>query len=74
MSPQCLEAIKLKNCRASKVRWPHLVQCDGLVDLLIGVDYAEPIAHLGLQGWICIGPDLMVEHSLEQDQTPPKRC
>ena len=56
---------------------------NGLVDLLIGVNYAdlhyafvnicgnlgESIAHLGLLEWICIGPDLMVEHSLEQEHT-----
>lgn len=34
----------------------------------------EPIAHLGLLGWICIGPDLMVEHSLEQKHTPSEHC
>ena len=61
---------------------------NGLVDLLIGVDHddlhyslvnicgnlGEPIAHLGLLGWICIGPDLMVEHSLEQEHTPSEHC
>ena len=39
---------QVENLRASKVRWPHLVQCDfplaakdDLVDLLIEVDYAD---------------------------------
>ena len=85
----------VENWKASKVRWPHLVQCDfllpakdGLVDLLIGVDYAdlyylfadihgnmsEPIAHLGPLGWIYVGPDLIVELSLEQENTPSKHC
>ena len=39
---------QVENWRASKVRWPHLVQCDfllpvkdRLVDFLIGVDYAD---------------------------------
>lgn len=86
---------QVENWRASKVRWPHLVQCDfllpvkdRLVDFLIGVDYAdlyylfvdihgnmgEPIAHLGPLGWICVGHDLIVEGSLEQEHTPSKCC
>ena len=39
---------QVENWRARKVRWPHIVQCDfplpakdGLVDLLIGVDFAD---------------------------------
>ena len=68
---------QVENWRERKVRWPHLVQCDfplpakdGVVDLLIGVDYAdlhysfidirgnvgEPVARLGPLGWTCIGP------------------
>ena len=68
---------QIENWRASKVRWPHLDPCDfplpaknGLVDLLIGVDYAdihysfvdirgnvgEPVARLGPLGWTCVGP------------------
>ena len=66
---------QVENWRESEVRWPHLVQCDfplpakvGLVDLLIGVDFAdlhysfvdirgkvgEPVAWLGPLSRTCI--------------------
>ena len=78
MSPHNVTgSYQVKNWREGKVKWTHLVQCDfplsakdGLVDLLIGGDYAvlhhsfvdirgnvgEPVARLGPLGWTCIVP------------------
>ena len=85
---------QVENWRERKVRWPHLVQCnfplpakDGVVDLLIGVDYADlhysfvdirgnvgkPVARLGPLGWTCIGPP-DGKASLEQERTQSEHC
>ena len=94
MSRSVTGSYQVENWRERKVRWPHLVQCDfplpakdGVVDLLIGVDYAdlhysfvdirgnvgEPVARLGPLGWTCIGPP-DGKGSLEQERTQSEHC